>query len=560
MTNTATVVGNFFYANPMIQNPLSTTSTSGVVTVIAEPSGAGSTDTSELEFSFPVYNETPVYNNRGMIVKDSRRDYVWDAVGRLTAITNSGVSPSVLTEFTYFADNRRATKKVSKYISGAWAHQHTLQFVWDRWKLMAEVEKAPAGTITSVRQFVYGPDIQGQKTASLDSSAEGIGGLILIKEWTQANGEKIYLALSDALGNVVGLLDGGTGELVAEYEYSPYGQLIMESGPAIASCTLRHRTRYYDSENWLYYYGHRYYDPFTTKFISKDPLGEAGNWNGTQYCLNDPINVYDVKGLMGEGAALNHLAGVIETSVDNTSSPLWAALGSATVDMLRMVAGFDRQHVMQEQLSHSVELMITDGVYGGSNTLTAEAGWQLAEFTPYPDYKRATDSNADGFEQFGGWSGVVGKSALLLAGGIRSGTPTTETVVRPPPLPKPNVTPPVRATGPYRTLRSAGIKDGHHVIQDAAVRDLPGYNKGSAIAVELPGPSTKVGSTHYEATQVQRQSGGGTYGAERRIGYKAMRKAGIPQAQDRSIIRIVDEYFKSIGVKHSTKTRVPGNR
>jgi HNH/Endo VII superfamily toxin with a SHH signature len=112
--------------------------------------------------------------------------------------------------------------------------------------------------------------------------------------------------------------------------------------------------------------------------------------------------------------------------------------------------------------------------------------------------------------------------------------------------------------GTYKGLRPAS--DAHHIIQDAAVRDIPGYSKSDAPAVELPGPSTRVGSPHYKATQVQRQAGGGTYGAERRIGYKAMRKAGVSAEDARALILKADEYFQKLGVTFSTPTRIPGNR
>jgi len=109
-------------------------------------------------------------------------------------------------------------------------------------------------------------------------------------------------------------------------------------------------------------------------------------------------------------------------------------------------------------------------------------------------------------------------------------------------------------------LRAAGLKDAHHVIQDAAVRDLPGYSSRAAPGIQLPGPSTAVGSPHYIATQVQRQAGGGTYAAERRIGYKAIRQAGVSQPDARQIISETDNWFLGIGVTPSTPTRIPGNR
>ena len=111
-----------------------------------------------------------------------------------------------------------------------------------------------------------------------------------------------------------------------------------------------------------------------------------------------------------------------------------------------------------------------------------------------------------------------------------------------------------------RELRSAGLKDAHHIIQDAAVRDLPGYISKDAPGVHLPGPSSNVGTPHFRATEVQRQAGGGTYGAERRIAYKALRSAGFSPTEARAAIARSDTYFGGLGVSRSTPTRTPGNR
>ncbi len=117
-----------------------------------------------------------------------------------------------------------------------------------------------------------------------------------------------------------------------------------------------------------------------------------------------------------------------------------------------------------------------------------------------------------------------------------------------------------RATGTYSQLRRAGAKDAHHIIQDAAVRDIAGYSRSAAPSVQLRGPARVRGTPHHTATQVQRQAGGGTYAAERRIAYKALRKAGVPPAEARQLIGTADQYFGSLGVGPSTPTRYPGNR
>ena len=97
-------------------------------------------------------------------------------------------------------------------------------------------------------------------------------------------------------------------------------------------------------------------------------------------------------------------------------------------------------------------------------------------------------------------------------------------------------------------------------MQDAAVREIPGYQRGEAPAVHLPGPSTRPGTPHYNATQVQRQRGGGTYAAERRIGYKALRKAGMAPGDARAALRQAEAYCASLGAHLTTVTRMPGNR
>ena len=174
--------------------------------------------------------------------------------------------------------------------------------------------------MTAVRSFVWGPDIWGQQSGSLESGAEGIGGLLLIRVWTPAGGSRLYLPLTDGLGSVCGLIDASDGSLAAEYDYDPYGGVVIERGPAAGACPFRHRTRYYDRETWLYYYGHRYYDPSTTKWISKDPKGEAGGWNLTAFCGNDPINNYDALGLEPQNVLEVFMPGIAESDAYQLTS------------------------------------------------------------------------------------------------------------------------------------------------------------------------------------------------------------------------------------------------
>lgn len=114
--------------------------------------------------------------------------------------------------------------------------------------------------------------------------------------------------------------------------------------------------------------------------------------------------------------------------------------------------------------------------------------------------------------------------------------------------------------GTYKELVDAKQKQAHHIIQNKSVENLPGYSRDSAPAVRLEGSAFSRGTEHNRATQIQRQAGGGTYAAERRIGYKALRAAGLSPEQSRQAVEFADRYFQSLGVTPSTPTTMPKDR
>ena len=101
--------------------------------------------------------------------------------------------------------------------------------------------------------------------------------------------------------------------------------------------------------------------------------------------------------------------------------------------------------------------------------------------------------------------------------------------------------------------RAAPGEESHHVIQDAAMKNVPGYSREDAPAIPL------TAEQHRLATAYQRQPGGGTYGQERGIGYGALRTTMSGRAATIEIL-IADHYFGSIGVGVDTPTSIPGSR
>lgn len=92
------------------------------------------------------------------------------------------------------------------------------------------------------------------------------------------------------------------GEVVASYNYDPYGRIVASSGTLAKINPLRYRGYVYDDETGLYYLQSRYYDPALGRFINADNtdyLGADSNltsYNLFVYCKNNPVLYLDELG------------------------------------------------------------------------------------------------------------------------------------------------------------------------------------------------------------------------------------------------------------------------
>lgn len=116
--------------------------------------------------------------------------------------------------------------------------------------------------------------------------------------------------LHDGLGSVVAVTDV-TGVTVAEYDYDPFGNTILETGPLAAANPWRFTGAHLDPTG-LYKIGERYYDPILGRWTQQDPiinLLDPRNWNRYAYVGNDPINYRDPSGLSGCTVSLLRVGG-----------------------------------------------------------------------------------------------------------------------------------------------------------------------------------------------------------------------------------------------------------
>jgi len=130
-----------------------------------------------------------------------------------------------------------------------------------------------------------------------------------------AGDEKVYYFLNDHLGSVDVVLDD-QGNVVERRDYLPYGaERAQETFSGVPVTALGFTGKERDVETELNYYGARYYDPVTGRFITMDPmlmnldkmsqsqqnafLSNLQNLNTYAYVTNNPVNLVDPTGMWG---------------------------------------------------------------------------------------------------------------------------------------------------------------------------------------------------------------------------------------------------------------------
>ena len=102
------------------------------------------------------------------------------------------------------------------------------------------------------------------------------------------NGTTYYYVLN-LQGDVMRLVDA-SGNIVAEYTYDPYGNILTATGDLAQINPLRYRGYYYDNELGMYFLNSRYYDPRLGRFINADSYASTGQsvlgHNMFAYCNN----------------------------------------------------------------------------------------------------------------------------------------------------------------------------------------------------------------------------------------------------------------------------------
>ena len=110
-------------------------------------------------------------------------------------------------------------------------------------------------------------------------------------------------------------------------QYDAFGLLTGSSGSTPTPFGFAGGWGYQQDSTGLQLLGHRYYDPSTGRFLTRDPIKDGRNWYG--YCENNPLKFVDPAGLVsicgfeftvetiGDGLAVSGAA--LLTVVSNTA-------------------------------------------------------------------------------------------------------------------------------------------------------------------------------------------------------------------------------------------------
>lgn len=236
------------------------------------------------------------YDLDGNLTADGRWAYTWDAENRLIAMqTNSAAiaagAPNQRLEFAYDYMGRRIQKVVKNWNATMSSYQvaSDTRFAYDGWNLIGEFDAMNNNAV--IRNYVWGLDLSGSL-----QGAGGVDGLL----FSTVNGQPItvnYAIAYDGNGNIISLVNAADGSDAADFEYDLFGNVVKATGAAANAQPFGFSTKYTDSETGLFYYGQRYYQPGTGRWLNRDRIEEQGGLNIYGFLSNGTPNAIDPLGL-----------------------------------------------------------------------------------------------------------------------------------------------------------------------------------------------------------------------------------------------------------------------
>jgi RHS repeat-associated protein len=220
------------------------------------------------------------------------------------------------------------------------------------------------------------PQVSYTRGLDLSGSLEGAGGIGgLLARSTHAtisphalNSTAYYHA--DGNGNITCLLRSDAAAN-ASYKYDPFGRLLSSSGSLATANVMRFSSKpilLSSQGTWGdYYYGYRFYDPESQRWLNRDPIQESGGVNLFAYCGSQPTSLIDPYGeseaFSGVGNAIGGMVGQVREEISGSGG--WTTKGRycVTYQATLLVGGGVGGYI-----GVTGNLGYTEGSFGGLGT------------------------------------------------------------------------------------------------------------------------------------------------------------------------------------------------
>ncbi len=249
----------------------------------------------------------------------------------------------------------------------------------------------------------------GQTSASYDYNESGIRNKKTVNGITttyQLDGSKIVSEnrngtvqsyFYDENGSVLGITYGGenyyfrknfrndvlailnaSGEVVVEYSYDPWGNILAVTGSLASTLgadnPFRYRGYYYDTESCFYYLNSRYYDAKVCRYLNADSViagvgGSVQGYNLFAYSFNNPVNMSDSSGQWPQW-------------IKNAASAVVNAVKKAAVTVVNTVK---KAATTVVNAAKSVVSSVTNIVKASLNSLPSKGEPGSSQTLPNPD-------------------------------------------------------------------------------------------------------------------------------------------------------------------------------